>query len=1109
MLRRSLKKSAADLRGFSRMSELDRGESVGICGSMSFDKAHAFSRQLASWRPLMDSKSVDKLIDDLKERAKELNCLYKVEEIMSEPNLALQEVFRRIVEKLPAGWQFADKCQARITYGDFEVQTMGFRESPWVQHADILVQDKVVGRISVCYTEERPPADEGPFLKEERKLINTIADRLKHRILHTNLKTVFERQKEESPEEWRIILDLLRRTDPTLLTRISRKMLNHLLWSGFKVAHRILEQISPVRENGDTDIDQDDNRPLHVTPSQDPLSLSDEIFKLAGEHLRQQEILAFIQKWIQEDRSGFLIKSLENPNSSLAEIAGAIERYRHLIPQGVELSSPRERAFRVSLIQRLLSDDPQFVQIAKQFISVNDFHDILEKTIYPAGSHGRLGGKGAGLFVASQILKKCAADSNFLKNIRVPKTWHLTSDGLLNFINYNDLEEIAEHKYKDIGQVRQEYPSIVKVFKGSSFPPEIIQGLSIALDDFREVPLIVRSSSLLEDSKGTSFAGKYKSLFIANQGTKQERILALMDAIAEVYASMFGPDPIGYRIERGLIDFREEMGILIQEVVGARVGRYYLPAFAGVAFSRNEFQWSRRIRREDGLLRMVPGLGTRAVDRVMDDYPILVSPGQPSLRVNVSVEEKVRYSPKRIDVINLESGLFETIEIDSLLQRYGDEYPMIHKLVSILQDDRLVQPWGLGIETDKDPLIVTFEGLLTGTSFIEQASAMLRTLQSEFHAPVDLEFAHDGTDLYLLQCRLQSYGTRSQAAAIPRDAAKDRILFSAKRFVSNGTISGITHIVYIDPQSYASLSTRAELLAVGRAVAALNQLLPKRQFILMGPGRWGSRGDIRLGVNVTYSDLNNTAMLIEIAQKQKDYVPELSFGTHFFQDLVEANIRYLPLYPGDWGTLFNKSFFNNSRNWLPDLLPSFAYLAGTVRVIDVTDTVPGMVLQILMNGELDEAMALLVEPSREPGETVADRIDTATPESRTDIHWRWRLQCVERIAELMDPARFGVKALYLFGSTQNGTAGPQSDIDLLVHFDGTPIQEKELLTWLDGWSLCLSYINYIKTGYRTDGLLGIHMVTDEDIKNRTSYAVKIRATTDPALFIPLGKKGKD
>jgi hypothetical protein len=283
----------------------------------------------------MEDKSVDKLIDDLKERSKELNCLYEVEEIKSDPNLGLEEVFRRIVDTLPAGWQFSEICQAKITYGDFEAQTEGFRETLWEQHADIVVQDEVVGRIRVCYTDERPQADEGPFLKEERKLINTIADRLKHRILHTKLKTVFERQRREgaSHEEWEVILDLLRRTDPKLLMRISRKMLNHLSWAGYDRAHRILERISPSARLDEDAPERDENRPLRVTASQDILSASEDIFKLAKMHLPEQEILAFIQKWIKEDRSGFLIKVLENSNSSLAEIASAIERYRHLIPQ--------------------------------------------------------------------------------------------------------------------------------------------------------------------------------------------------------------------------------------------------------------------------------------------------------------------------------------------------------------------------------------------------------------------------------------------------------------------------------------------------------------------------------------------------------------------------------------------------------------------------------------------------------------------------------------------------------------------------------------------------------------------------------------------------------
>jgi predicted nucleotidyltransferase len=1058
---------------------------------------------------MIEDKSIDRLLINLKERAKELNCLYEVEEIMSEPNLPLEEIFRRIVERIPAGWQYPDVCQAQIVYEDFIAQTESFRDSPWTQHADITVQDEIVGRINVCYTEERPQADEGPFLKEEQRLINTIADRLKHRILHENLKRVFERQRQrgESPGEWLVILDLLRRTDPKLLTRVSRRMLNQLTWAGIQQAQEILERISPVLRSDEPGKEQDENRPSRILAAQDLLSVSEDIFKLAAEHLDEREILASIQRWIKEDRSGFLVKILENPNSSLSEIAGAIEKFRHLVPQGVGLSSPRERAFRISLIRRLLSESPQFAQVAKQYVSFEDFHDLLGHTIcFASGGQGRLGGKGAGLFVASHILKKATAENELLRGIKAPKTWHIASDGITNFVNYNDLEEIVEHKYKDLGQVRQEYPYIVQIFKNSSFPPEIVNGLSLALDDFADVPLIVRSSSLLEDGVGTSFAGKYKSLFIANQGSKQQRLLALMDAIAEVYASTFGPDPIGYRIERGLIDFHEEMGIMIQEVVGTKIGRYYMPAFAGVAFSRNEFQWSRRIRREDGLLRLVPGLGTRAVDRVLDDYPILISPGQPSLRVNVTTDEKVRYSPKYIDVINLESGLFETVAVRDLLREYGDTYPLVHQLVSLLEYDRLALPGGLGFDKDKDQLIVTFEGLLSRTPFIKQVSAMMQTLQSAFQMPMDIEFAHDGIHLHILQCRPQSYGILSKPAVLPRDIPDDRILFSASRYVSNGTVPGITHIVYVDPQKYAELTKRPDLVAVGQAIGRLNQLLPKRQFILMGPSRWGSRGDIRLGVNVTYSDVNNTAMLIEIARKQKEYVPELSFGTHFFQDLVEANIRYLPLYPDDSGAVLNEAFLTNSRNWLPDLLPEFAHLAGTVRVIDVAHTTSGLVLQVLMNGEQDEALGMLAEPSVEPVEVPSRRPAKEAAEPGSGTHWIWRLRSVERMAELMDPLRFGVKAMYVFGSTKNATAGPQSDIDLLIHFAGTPAQNKDLTSWLEGWSLCLGHMNYLRTGYKSDGLLDVHIITDEDIRSRTSYAVKIGATTDAARPIPLGRK---
>src|SRR5574341_1253110 len=872
-------------------------------------------------------KPIDRLLHDLSERAKQLNCLYKVQELLSAPNITMNEICQGIVKVLPPGWQYPDVCEAQITHNGSVYQTPGFAESPWVQSAEVVVQDEVVGKISVCYTEERPASDEGPFLKEERKLINTIAEQLGFYILHQKLRQVFQKGQwgeEEHKSEWKVVLDLLKRTDPALLMRISRKMINDLGWHGVKGAEQLLEHfiiVSPAERGFD------ENLPYQSETASTLLEICEEVFELAGKHLSTNVILDNIQKWTKEDRVGFLLNALGDPNSSLADISLAIERYSLLAEQGIELTTPREKWFRVSLIRRILSDQPDFIKVAQRFIDIDDFSNIMRRVIYPPNSHGKLGGKSSGLFLAAQIIKNTAQYGELLQNIKTPKTWYLTSDSFFYFMSYNTLEDIVEQKYKELSQVRQEYPYIMHLFKSSPLPPETIKALSLALDDFGDVPLIVRSSSLLEDRSGATFAGKYKSLFIANKGTKEERLTALMDAVTEVFASMFGPEPIEYRAQRGLVDQHEEMGILIQEVVGTQVGHYYLPAFAGVAFCHNEFRWSSRIKREDGLVRLVPGLGTRAVDRLSDDYPILIAPGQPNLRVNVTADEVIRYSPKKIDVINLKTRKFETIEINELLKEYGAEYPLINQLVSILTPDDIRPPSNLGIDFDWEQPVVTFEGLFSRTSFLKQLHTILSILQEALGYQVDIEFAHDGIDFYLLQCRAQSYSEDSIPTTIPKNVPPEKIIFSANRYVSNGSTSDITHIVYVDPQKYSELESQQTLVAVGRAIGELNKILPRHRFILMGPGRWGSRGDIRLGVSVTYSDINNTAMLIEIARKQKDYVPEPSFGTHFFQDLVEASIRYLPLYPDDTGIIFNENFLTLQPNILTDILPAYAHLS--------------------------------------------------------------------------------------------------------------------------------------------------------------------------------------
>ena len=106
----------------------------------------------------------------------------------------------------------------------------------------------------------------------------------------------------------------------------------------------------------------------------------------------------------------------------------------------------------------------------------------------------------------------------------------------------------------------------------------------------------------------------------------------------------------------------------------------------------------------------------------------------------------------------------------------------------------------------------------------------------------------------------------------------------------------------------------------------------------------------------------------------------------------------------------------------------------------------------------------------------------------------------------IDPDRFGVVGMWVLGSTKNATAGSGSDIDLIVHFRGDDGQRTDLLLWLEGWSLCLAHMNYLRTGYKTDGLLDVHVITDKDLTDRTSYAVKTDAITDAARPLRIREK---
>ena len=774
--------------------------------------------------------------------------------------------------------------------------------------------------------------------------------------------------------EWRIIINLLKEANPNLYKRIGRRMMNYLFKKDITRIENILINIDKSVSMFDYEDGFDDNQPHPRINTETLAKLIDEVFNIAEQELGEDEITDIIRLWIKNENISFLLKTAEKRDVSFEEIHNALYSFSNQ-PHLDDALTPEDRiGVRVALIRRFLSNNLSFINTLKDHISLNDFVEILNKTIGPAKGNGKLGGKAAGLIRAKYILKNKSDQYPVLKEIYTPKTWFVTSDGIFDFLHSNALEEFQRVKYHDPIEIRREYPYIEQIFKNSIMPLESISMFSLALDDFGDSPVIVRSSSLLEDSPEAAFAGKYKSLFVANQGTKKERLEALIDAVQEVYSSVFSPDVIEYRRANGLLDFNEEMAVMIQEVVGNKIGKYFLPAFAGVAFTDNEFRWSPRIKKEDGIVRLVAGLGTRAVDRIGDDYPVLLCPGMPGLKVNSTPEEIYHYSQKCVDIINLETRKFESIKLVDLLEQVGNNLPGLSDMISLYAEGQLTPSVGNFIDLDKGEPVITFSNLIKKGKFTNQMKTMLVILKSELGYPVDIEFAYNAGEqkLYLLQCRPQSHSKEIISVSMPHDIPADKVLFTAKKYITNAVVKDIRYIVYVEPNAYDSIENLNDLITVGKIVSQLNSSLPSKQFILIGPGRWGSRGDIKLGVKVNYSDINNTSMLIEMAKNKKGYQPDLSFGTHFFQDLVESKIRYLPLYPDDQDTLFNSDFFNQAANFLKkfvNLPPQKEELfENTVKVIEVANESPCPTCEVVMDGDSSYAIGFLKNNEEECNE---------------------------------------------------------------------------------------------------------------------------------------------
>ena len=607
----------------------------------------------------------------------------------------------------------------------------------------------------------------------------------------------------------------------------------------------------------------------------------------------------------------------------------------------------------------LISDHPEFNALADRYFSLEDLFAIRNRLV---GS-GRIGGKAAGMLLARRILADGeGAGSDFTQVLEAHDSFYIGSDVFFTFLVKNDLFRLRLKLTSNSHLSYEEFEEVEERFLSGRFPPAIMEQFRSMLDYFGQAPIIVRSSSLLEDSFGNAFAGKYRSEFCANQGSPEERMDAFLRAVKLVYASALNPGALSYRRKRGLGESDEQMAILVQRVSGMPYNGCFFPCLAGVAFSKNLYAWSSRIDPEQGIIRLVFGLGTRAVERVGRDYPRMIAVSNPELRPEAG-EEIAKYSQHRVDLLDLDGNEFTSLPLRELLSKR--DYPELYLLVSVISEGYPQDPIGRMVDGSPQDFVLTFNNLIKQTDFCELMGTMLSRLESSYGHPVDIEFTAavkpDGNlKINLLQCRPLSLPGSAGPVFVPEIKPEARVLFRADRMINGGVIRNIRYIVYIDPEAYSAIPSLDIKGEIGRLVGRINEhpQVIEGRVLMMGPGRWGS-SNINLGVNATYGDIHNAAALVEIAREEAGHVPEVSYGTHFFQDLVEDQTIYLPLYPDRPEAEFNHAFFADAPNVLTEYLPGAGRFEGLVHLIDVPAVTQGAYAQIVADPRAQQAVCFL------------------------------------------------------------------------------------------------------------------------------------------------------
>ncbi|MHC1696238.1 MAG: PEP/pyruvate-binding domain-containing protein [Eubacteriales bacterium] len=581
------------------------------------------------------------------------------------------------------------------------------------------------------------------------------------------------------------------------------------------------------------------------------------------------------------------------------------------------------------LLSLLTGERTRMSALCDKYLTLTDVLAIASRVL---GS-GCIGGKSVGMLAARKILETQGGE-RFTGLLEPHDSFYIGSDVFYTYIVQNGWWKLRVAQKTSDGYFSRA-SELRELLRAGRFPANIREKFLRMLEYFGSSPIIVRSSSLLEDNFGNAFAGKYESVFLVNQGAPEERYAAFEQAVRDVYASTMDEDALSYRAARGLIDRDEQMAVLVQRVSGSYYGDYFFPHAAGVGNSSNLYVWDKSVDMDAGMLRLVLGLGTRAVDRTEGDHVRIVRLDEPTRQPPVDYRDRGKYSQHRVDVLSLRDNKHTSLPAEQVLSLPLGTDASLFASQDLEIAARLRE---LNITDRPTPYILDFDGLLGKTSFPAVMRDMLALLSGVYDYPVDIEFTVNfersgAYKINLLQCRpLQTRGL-GEPVCVPSPEDGEYFFTSKGGFMGGNVRLPVDYVIYVDPKDYLEL-TESDKYCVARLIGQLNTNLKGHSVLLCGPGRWGTTTP-SLGVPVRFAEISGMCAICEVASEKYGFTPELSYGSHFFQDLVESGIFYAALFDGRPDVSLNADYVTRRDNLLPALVPTAPDCGRAVHVARV------------------------------------------------------------------------------------------------------------------------------------------------------------------------------